>query len=148
MKRLFILYFVLFYSCLSGRVKADYKHIGTISTLNKQILVKLYIENDFWLSNRSIEYEVIDKTNNSNYRFHLLSILDYEKNTDNFHLTSFGNIVFLSYRDTSKLYAIYDVNTHIGYPSPKIPNLPNEHIDSIILSLQQKGVSFKPSWLE
>jgi hypothetical protein len=78
---------------------------------------------------------------------HLIGTHDYITNPDNFAANSVDSIIYLTWGDTSEIYAVYDLRTGNGYPS-RMDNWKegSEVADSLTQLLKQTKPYLNAHW--
>lgn len=113
---LFIVSVTIFYSVFIDREPTH--EIGKVQVKGiPQVYFDLEQENEFDMAT-AICYGVSTESNMIIAPMkHLIGTHDYITNPDNFAANSVDSIIYLTWGDTTEIYAVYDLRTGNGYPS-------------------------------
>lgn len=104
-----LIFIVLIFSyCTTGRER----FVGKLKVIgNENVYFKIYQKDEFDMVS-PLSYEIVDQKNTilSNRRF-LVGTHDHIEDLEDFYSGSCGKVIYLSFIDSNRVYAIYDMNT-------------------------------------
>lgn len=112
-----------------------------------QVYFDLEQENEYDMAT-AIYYRISTENNMTvAVKKHLIGTHDYITNPDNFAANSVDSIIYLTWGDTTEIFAVYDLKTGKGYPS-RMDNWKegSQVADSLTRLLKQSKPYLKANW--
>ena len=117
----------------------------------KDIYINLSQEDQFD-SATAIYYEIVGNKNHVILKkYHLTGTHDYESDLTNFTANSHDSIIYLTYLEPNKVFAVYDLKTGKGYPHGSTSqdyNSQSKNGELLFNIIKSKNLNLKAQWKE
>ena len=111
------------------------------------IFINIFQEDEFDYAT-ALSYEIVDNNDSIILRkSFLIWTLDGESYLKSFTANSYDSIIYLTYPDPMKIYAVFDLKSKRGYPNG-IRNNDYEKGEQLFKRLQSFNPNFRAGWNE